>query len=223
MGGDDQWGNIVAGMELVRRIEGREVFAVTSPLVTRSDGKKMGKTEKGALYLDPGLVSPYEFYQYWMNIPDADVGLFLRLFTFLDIREIARLEALRDRELNEAKEVLACELTSIVHGKGPAGEARETSRKAFGEHGPSDLDGMPSMTIPERDLAQGIAAVDLFARSGLCGSKSEARRLITQGGAYVNNENVSGPDDLISKDSVSEGTILLRAGKKRYYKIIVTA
>ena len=221
MGGDDQWGNIVAGIELVRRIEGREVFAMTSPLVTRSDGKKMGKTEKGALYLNPDLVSPYEFYQYWINIPDADVGLFLGLFTFIEVEEIARLEALRDRELNEAKEVLAYELTAIVHGRDAAAEARETSRKAFGEQGPSDLDGMPSMTIAEKELERGIDALDLFARSELCSSKSEARRLIAQGGAYVNNDNVSDADYRIDTKSVSEGVILLRAGKKRYYKIIV--
>ncbi len=223
MGGDDQWGNIIAGMELVRRIEGKEVYALTSPLVTRSDGKKMGKTEKGALYLDPDLVSPYEFYQYWINIPDADVGLFLRLFTFLDLGEINRLEAFRDRELNEAKKVLAYELTAIVHGSKYAGEAGETSRRAFGESGSSDMNGMPSMELPARELEQGIAVVDLFARSGLCSSKSEARRLIAQGGAYVNNENLSGVDDSIDNESVSGGVILLRAGKKRYYKIIVTA
>ena len=128
MGGDDQWGNIVAGMDLIRRVEGGEAFALTSPLVTRSDGQKMGKSERGALYLDPARTSPYEFYQYWLNIPDADTGKFLRLFTYLELKEIAELERLKDKEANQAKQRLALELTTIVHGAEEAAKARDASR-----------------------------------------------------------------------------------------------
>ena len=146
-GGDDQWGNIVAGADLIRRIEGKEAYGLTFPLVTRSDGKKMGKTEKGALFLDPSMVAPYEFFQYWRNIADADVEKFLLLFTFLPVEEIKELGSLKDREINRAKEVLAFELTKIIHGKEEAEKAREASKAAFASG--EDFSAIPSVTIKE--------------------------------------------------------------------------
>jgi len=221
MGGDDQWGNIVAGIELVRRIEGEEVFALTSPLVARADGKKMGKTEKGAVFLDPDLVSPYEFYQYWVNVPDADVEQFLSLFTFLSMEEIHELALLKDQEINRAKEVLAKELTTIVHGDAAANEAQQTSRSAFGQEGASDLSAMPTVAIPRKQMVNGLNIIDLFSSTGLCSSKSEARRLVDQGGAYVNSKNIRDPEVVIDQEWVRDGIVVLRAGKKRFYKVVV--
>ncbi len=221
MGGDDQWGNIIAGIDLIRRIEGVEAFALTTPLITRADGQKMGKSEKGALYLDPKLVSPYEFYQYWINIPDADVEKFLKLFTFLSLSEIKKLAGLKDREINTAKEVLAFELTSTVHGKEEAESARSASRSVFSKKDSSNLSGIPYLELSRKELEAGINIVDIFLRSGLSESKSEARRLITQGGAYVNGVNTKEIDYILNGKSIEKGAILLRAGKKRYFHFIV--
>ena len=225
MGGDDQWGNIVAGMDLIRRVEASEAFALTTPLVTRSDGQKMGKSEKGALYLDSGLVSPYEFYQYWLNIPDADVGTFLRLFTFLDLAEIADLAQLKDKEINRAKERLALELTGIVHGTQEARKAAETSRAVFRGQGAA-LDAMPSATLAAADLAKGIPSTTLWVISGLASSTSEARRLISQGGAMLNGEKVATVDFAVTPQNLRIGAdgkqeLMLQAGKKRFFRFIV--
>ena len=225
MGGDDQWGNIVAGMDLIRRVEASEAFALTTPLVTRSDGQKMGKSEKGALYLDSGLVSPYEFYQYWLNIPDADVGKFLRLFTYLDLAEIADLERLKDKEINRAKERLALELTGIVHGTQEARKAAETSRAVFRGQGAA-LDAMPSATLAAADLAKGIPSTTLWVISGLASSTSEARRLISQGGAMLNGEKVATVDFAVTPQNLRIGAdgkqeLMLQAGKKRFFRFIV--
>ena len=225
MGGDDQWGNIVAGMDLIRRVEAGEAFALTTPLVTRSDGQKMGKSEKGALYLDSGLVSPYEFYQYWLNIPDADVGKFLRLFTYLDLSEIADLEKLKDQEINRAKERLALELTGIVHGAEEARKAAETSRAVFRGQGAA-LDAMPCAVLAAADLAKGIPSTTLWVMSGLVSSSSEARRLITQGGAILNGEKVATIDYSVTPQSLRPGAdgkqeLMLQAGKKRFFRFIV--
>jgi tyrosyl-tRNA synthetase len=224
MGGDDQWGNIVAGMDLIRRIEGVEAFALTSPLVVRSDGKKMGKSEKGALYLDPEMTSPYDFYQYWVNVPDADVEQFLMRFTFLPLPEIRELCAAKDEKINAAKRRLALEITTLVHGADAAGEAAEAARAAFStgaDGGPADLSGVPSIEIPRAELEKGMSAVDLFVKSTLCSSKSDARRLITQGGAYVGRKNITELDAVITADAADDGVILLRAGKKRYYRVLL--
>ena len=221
MGGDDQWGNIVAGIELIRRVEGKEVFALTSPLVTRSDGKKMGKTEKGALFLDPEMVSPYEFYQYWINIPDADVEKLLKLFTFIPLKKIKELSSLKDREINRAKEVLAFELTSTVHGREEAERAKSASRAAFGKEENTGLTGIPFGEIKEESLKAGINVIDLFSGTSLCASKSEARRLVTQGGAYINGVKVDSIDTMVDLSYASKGEILLRAGKKRYFRVIM--
>lgn len=221
MGGDDQWGNIVAGMDLVRRLESVECFALTSPLVTRSDGKKMGKTEKGALFLDPDLISPYEFYQYWLNVPDADVEKMLLLFTYLPLTEVRKLASLRDKEINHAKQILADELTGIVHGKEAAGQARSSSQAAFQQGGLGDMTGIPGAPLKKEVLQKGMNVLELFRTSGLCTSQSEARRLVVQGGAYVNGENVRDIEKRIEIDTVKEGTILLRAGKKRYFRFSI--
>jgi tyrosyl-tRNA synthetase len=221
MGGDDQWGNIVAGMDLIRRVEGVEAFALTSPLVTRSDGKKMGKSEKGAIYLDPELISPYEFYQYWVNVPDADLEQFFLRFTFLPVAEIRGMCAAKDQAINEAKRRLALEITSLVHGAEAAQAAADGSRAAFSEGGPGDLSAVPSIDMDRAELEKGLGIVDLFVRTGLCSTKSEARRLVTQGGAYVGRRNVTDIEAVVRADAVEDGSLLLRAGKKRYFRVIV--
>jgi tyrosyl-tRNA synthetase len=222
MGGDDQWGNIVAGMDLIRRVEGVEAFALTSPLVIRSDGKKMGKSEKGALYLDPAMTSAYEFYQYWVNVPDEDVRQFLLRFTFLPLAEVAELCAVQNEGLNEVKRRLGYEITSLVHGSDAANEAMEASRAAFTAGTPGDLGGVPSLDLPRAEVENGVGVVDLFVRSGLCATKSDARRLIAQGGAYVGRRNVTDIETRISVDAAENGVILLRAGKKRYFRIVLS-
>jgi tyrosyl-tRNA synthetase len=229
MGGDDQWGNIVAGIDLIRRVEGQEAYALTTPLVTRSDGKKMGKTEQGALFLDPGLTSPYQFYQYWINVPDADVEKMLLFFTFLPVEEVLSLARLKDREINRAKQALAFEVTRTVHGETAAGEARAASQAVFGYagsggvtiRGAADTSAIPSARLPAGELEGGINVVELFARSSLCGSRSEARRLVQQGGAAVNGTIVRDINAAIGPQAAQDGALLLRAGKKRYFRFEV--
>ncbi len=223
MGGDDQWGNIVAGIDLIRRVEGVEVYALTSPLVTRSDGKKMGKTEKGALFLDPEMVSPYDFYQYWRNVPDADVKKLLYLFTFLDSEEVERLGKLKDREINRAKEVLAFEITRIIHGEEEAKKAEAAAKAAFGKDKGGTLDAIPSREIPLARIKEGIGIIELFAETSLCSSKSDARRLVMQGGAYVNEKNIRDIETVVGEEYIENGQILLRAGKKRYFRVLVSS
>jgi tyrosyl-tRNA synthetase len=222
MGGDDQWGNIVAGMDLIRRVEGVEAFALTSPLITRSDGKKMGKSEGGALFLAPHLVSPYEFYQFWVNVPDADVEQFLLRFTFLPVSEIREMCAVKDQRINDAKRTLAAEITALVHGAAVTQEAAEASRAAFQTGDGVDMSGVPSVTLPRSDLEKGIPVVELFVRAGLCSTKSDARRLVTQGGAYVSRKNVTDINAVVSVDAAEDGVILLRAGKKRYFRVVLS-
>ncbi|MFP4113300.1 MAG: tyrosine--tRNA ligase [Spirochaetota bacterium] len=224
IGGDDQWGNIVAGVDLTRRVEGAEVYGLTFPLVTRADGRKMGKTESGAIFLDAVLVSPYEMFQYWRNVPDADVEHFLLTYTFLPVEECRRLGSYRDRKINEAKETLAVEATAIIHGREEAEKAREAARSAFG--GPAGapvggVDAIPDVTIPATELEAGIGVLDLFARTSLCASRSEARRLVQQGGARINDTQVTDIDAQIDSSWAEEGELLLRAGKKRYFRVIV--
>jgi tyrosyl-tRNA synthetase len=217
MGGDDQWGNIVAGMELIRRVEGAEAFALTSPLVTRSDGKKMGKTERGALYLDPEVVSPYEFYQYWINVPDADVLKLLLLLTFVPTDEARRLGALQGADTRLAKETLALELTAIVHGRAAAEGARDSAHAVFG--GGGDAAGVPTHDLARSVIEGGMGALDLFVASGLCASRSEARRLVDQGGATVNGRRVRSAEERVGAEELRDGILLLRAGKKRYARV----
>jgi tyrosyl-tRNA synthetase len=224
VGGDDQWGNIVAGTDLIRRVEGGEAYGLTFPLVTRADGKKMGKTEKGALFLDPALISPYDFFQYWRNVPDDDVEKFLLLYTFLPVEEIRSLGKLKDKEVNRAKEILALELTSLIHGREEADKALDASRSAFaGGAGGGDTTAIPATEIDMSELAGGLNAADLFSRTDLCASKSDARRLILQGGGSVNGRKVASAEEQIDDGWLQDGELLLRAGKKRYHRITVRA
>jgi len=217
-GGNDQWGNILAGVDLIRRVEGEQVHALTYPLLTTSSGAKMGKTAAGAIWLDPELLSPYEYYQYWINTEDADVERFLALFTFLPMEDVRELGRLSGADIRQAKEVLAFETTKILHGEAAAGEARDTSRKLFG--GGVVTDAVPTTEFESSELHAGISAPEVFQRVGLARSRSEARRLIQQGGAYINDQPVGSVDDLVTAEHLVDGSILLRAGKKRYHRIL---
>jgi len=219
IGGDDQWGNIVAGMELIRRVEGVEVFGLTFPLVTMADGSKMGKTEKGALFLDPEMVSPYEFFQYWRNIPDQDLTRFLLMFTFLPVDQCRRLGEGKEGGINAGKERLAHEVTRLIHGLEEADKARAAARAVFGGEG-MDRTAVPSRGIPAADLTKGIPAVELFAMTDLCSSKGEARRLIGQGGAMVNDRRIDDLETLVDASWLREGELLLKAGKKRFFRVL---
>ena len=225
MGGSDQWGNIVCGVELGRRVAGLELHGLTSPLLTTASGDKMGKTADGAVWLNPDRFSPYEYWQYWRNTEDADVGRFLRLFTELPLDEIARLEALEGAEINEAKAILATEATALCHGREAAEGAAETARRTFGATARAGSPtvqadssaGLPTIEIARSRLDAGIPVYDLLREAGLAKSNSEARRLIRGGGARVNDERFGdetgtvGPDDL-----TAGGTIKLSAGRKRH-------
>ena len=214
VGGDDQWANILAGVDLIRRVERVEAHALTWPLVTTADGNKMGKTAAGALFLDPARVSPYQFYQYWINVPDADVPKLLALLTLLPDAEVAELSALRDRAVGKAKERLAMELTGMVHGEQEADRAREASQALFAGGG-GDTAAMPSAELPA-ELGTSTPLVELFASSALCSSKSDARRLIEQGGAWLNGTVRTDAYEEISLTAGDE--LVLRAGKKRFFR-----
>jgi tyrosyl-tRNA synthetase len=219
MGGNDQWGNIVAGIDLIRRVAGGEAYALTFPLLTTSSGAKMGKTAQGAVWLDPELLSPYDFYQFWINTEDADVIRFLKLYTFLPLEQIEALSALKGAEIRRAKEILAYEATRLSHGEQEADLAREASRQLFGGQGAGEA--VPSTEIAEEELRLGLSAAELFQRVGLVGSRSEARRLIQQGGAYLNDEALADVERMITVDDLDQGALLLRAGKKRYHRVTV--
>jgi len=215
MGGSDQWGNIVNGVELGRRVENRTLIGLTTPLITTAGGAKMGKTAAGAVWLNADRLSPYDYWQFWRDTADADVGRFLRMFTDLPLDEIARLEKLAGAEINAAKITLATEATKMAHGEAAAEAAAETARRTFGEG--SAGDDLPSIDVEGADLARGIQAIDLLHRTGLAASKSEARRLIKGGGARINGEAIA--DDaavLTSADVTREGYIKLSAGKKKH-------
>jgi len=221
IGGDDQWGNIVAGMELIRRVEGGEAMGLTFPLVTRADGKKMGKTEKGAVFLEPSMTSVYDFFQYWRNVADADVEKFLLMYTFLPVEECKKLGELKDQEINKAKEILAYEQTKIIHGIEEADKALAAAHAAFTAGGADDKSGMPSKEMSLSDFESGVNILDIFADTALCASKSEARRLVKQNGASVNGEKITDPDAVVNADFVKENEIILKAGKKRFFRIII--
>jgi tyrosyl-tRNA synthetase len=220
IGGDDQWGNIVAGIELIRRVEGAECFGLTFPLIMTADGKKMGKTEKGALFLDPALTSPYDFFQYWRNVSDADVGRFLLMFTFLSADECRALGEAKDAGINQAKERLAWEVTAVIHGREEADKALAAARAAFG--GGGDIAEVPSKTLARAELDKGMGVLDLFVYSGIVPSKSEARRLVQQGGAVVNDRKIEDEKTLIDSSWLdAKATLILRAGKKRVFRLVV--
>jgi tyrosyl-tRNA synthetase len=215
MGGSDQWGNIVAGVELGRRSDGRTLFGLTTPLVTTASGAKMGKTAQGAVWLNAERLSPYEYWQFWRNTEDADVGRFLKLFTELPLGEIARLEALADAEINDAKKILATGATALAHGRAAAEAAAETARQVF-EAGGSGQD-LPQVALPRDALARGVPAFELFVRAGLAASNGEARRLIKGGGARINDAAVTGETQPVSlADLDAHGQIKLSAGRKRH-------
>lgn len=215
LGGSDQWGNIVNGIDLGRRMENAELFGLTSPLITNSDGDKMGKTAKGAVWLTPEHLSDYDYWQFWRNTQDGDVGRFLKLFTDLPLDEIAKLEALEGQELNEAKKVMADAATALCRGVEAAKAASETARKTF-EEGKSGGD-LPTLEVKLEDFGNGIVIVDLFVRAGLCSSKKEARRLVEQGGARVSDHPVTDPGSIVGTDRLDKtGTVKLSAGKKRH-------
>lgn len=248
MGGNDQWGNMVAGIDLIRRVQGNQSYCMTFPLITTSLGHKMGKTEKGTIWLDKALTKPYEYYQYWINTDDADVERFLALFTFLPAEEIRQTRSLSSERLNMAKMVLAFEATKITHGEKAAVAAWEKSSRLFGTRS-IDAGLFPSCTIPrtvvgvaqkrlpslrisasatqslpiaKERLKDGILAVDLFHETHLCSSKSEAKRLIAQGGLYVHERQIRAIDDRIGLADVNgEGEIVLRRGKKKHFIVTV--
>jgi tyrosyl-tRNA synthetase len=215
IGGSDQWGNIVGGVELGRRTDGRTLFGLTTPLIATASGAKMGKSVGGAVWLNAEKLLPYEYWQFWRNTEDADVGRFLRLFTELPIDEIAPLERLEGSEINEAKKVLATEATALCHGREAAEAAAATARTVF-ESGGSDS-GLPMITVPRDLLAVGIPAFELFNRAGLAASNGEARRLIRGGGARINDAPVENETRTVSlADLDSLGMIKLSAGRKRH-------
>jgi len=238
MGGSDQWGNIVAGVELIRRMQQQTAFGVTFPLITTSSGEKMGKTAKGAIWLDPERTSPYEYYQYWVNTDDRDVARFLALFTFLPMDEIRAIETIEGSDLNSAKIVLAFETTLLAHGQEEALKAYQAAVSMFGRRDVPDHI-LPSSRVPRGaadqadvsvphtyvkadSLKAGIPAFKLFHDAGLAASNGAARRLIQQGGAYVNGQRIDAFDQLITEQDLDdENTIVLRSGKKRFHKIKV--
>jgi tyrosyl-tRNA synthetase len=219
MGGDDQWSNILCGADLVRRIEGGEAYGITFPLLTTSSGKKMGKTEAGAVWLDPQKTSPYDFYQYWRNTDDRDVERFLALYTFLPMDEVRRLGRLQDREINEAKAVLAYEVTKLIHGQAAAEQAQQAAQALFGGGGADRA--VPGFELSQSVLAAGVGIVELLLQTGLAPSKSEARRLIGQGGVTMNDQKVTDFNQTVGTADVSEGKITLKKGKKQYQIIKV--
>jgi tyrosyl-tRNA synthetase len=220
LGGDDQWGNILAGVDLIRRVDGREAYGLTFPLLTTARGEKMGKTAAGAVWLDAERTSPYEFYQYWINSDDRDVRRFLAFFTFLPMDEVNRLGSVEGAELRHAKEVLAFEVTRQTHGPEEAERAQTASRAAFGGGG-SDLSAIPTSRLDPDRLASGVPVVDLLCESGLTPSRNAARRLIVQGGAYVNGEAVKDAEAAVSAGDLQDGAITLRFGKKKLHRFVV--
>lgn len=235
MGGSDQWGNIVAGLDLVRKMRQETVFGITFPLITTSSGAKMGKTAQGAVWLDPNRTAPYDYYQYWINTDDRDVSRFMALFTFLPMQEIKALEKMTGADLNAAKSVLAYEATLLAHGEAEAVKAYQAAADMFGARRiPDNLlpsstipreaiqksdDSVPQSEMPRVEFEAGIPAFKLFHEVGLASSGGAARRLIAQGGAYLNDQRVPSFDYLISDRDAVEAEIVLRSGKKKYHKI----
>ena len=220
LGGDDQWSNIISGVDLIRRVEGKEAYGMTFTLLTTSEGKKMGKTEKGALWLDAEKTSPFEFYQYWRNVDDQDVIKCLKLLTFLPMAEISKLAALKDEQINEAKKVLAFEVTRLVHGEDEAVKAGHLAEALFGKGGSTE--NMPSTEIDRKEISNGINILDLLVKTGLSPSKAEARRLIQQGGIHAGEIKVETPEYMVNGQSFDGNELILKKGKKTYHKVILS-
>jgi len=234
MGGQDQWGNIVAGVDLIRRMTGETAHGITFPLLMASSGEKFGKTHAGAVWLDKEKTSPYDFYQFWRNTEDADVEKFLGLFTFLPMEEVRALGALPGEQINRAKEILAYEATAITHGHDEARKAFLTSTRTFGQADPKGLvptssrvaqaaeasaDDLPTTVVSIKELEADLTAAELFSRAGLVKSKGEARRLIRGGGGSVNGQTVEQEDQVFTPADLDDGSLVLRAGKKRYHRL----
>jgi tyrosyl-tRNA synthetase len=213
MGGSDQWGNIVNGIDLTRRVLDHEIYGLTSPLLTTSDGKKMGKSADGAVWLNAEMRAPYEFWQFWRNTTDADVGRFLKLYTELPVEECDRLGALEGSEINAAKIILANEVTTLCHGAEAAAAAEATAREVFEKGGVGD--DLPTLTLPAGDIGDGISLAQLVVRSGLAKSGKDGKRLITDGALRVNDEPCNDPGRLFSAADLAE-PVKLSAGKKRH-------
>ncbi|EAS51021.1 tyrosyl-tRNA synthetase [Aurantimonas manganoxydans SI85-9A1] len=214
MGGSDQWGNIVNGIDLGRRMEGADLYALTSPLLTTSSGAKMGKTASGAIWLNDDMLSAYDFWQYWRNTEDADVGRFLKLYTTLPMDEIARLEALGGSEINDAKKVLANEVTAMLHGRAAAEASAETARKTFEEGALAD--SLPTIEVPAASLAEGVGLLSLLVSAGLASSNGEARRHIKGGAVRVNDAQVTDERLMVGTDALVQGVVKLSVGRKKH-------
>ena len=221
MGGSDQWGNIVAGIDLIRRVDGAQAYGITFPLITTASGSKMGKTEAGVVWLDAERTSPYDYYQFWINTDDRDVGRFLRLFTLLPVDEVQGLEALEGADIRGAKQRLAFEATALNHGREAAEKAAEAARALFAREGGGG-DSVPTHQVSAGELEEGIAAIQLFNDCGLCDSKGAARRLARQGGLYVNDEKAE-EDRVLTSADLDNDCIMLRAGKKKHRRIEVSS
>jgi len=217
LGGNDQWSNIIAGVELTRKKAGKQVYGMTFALLTNSEGKKMGKTEKGALWLDRNKTTPYEFYQYWRNIDDADVEKCLALLTFLPMDEVRRLGALKGAEINKAKEILAFEITKLIHSEEDAVNAQEAARALFG--GGADSENIPTTELTRVELGESISVIDLMLKAGLIKSKSEGRRLIEQAGVAVNDVILDDIGATVTEADFEDSKLLIKKGKKTYHRI----
>lgn len=217
-GGDDQWSNMLAGTDLIRKKTGNDdAYAMTITLLTKSDGTKMGKTSGGAVWLDPEKTSPYDFYQYWRNVDDGDVVKCIKMLTFLPLEEIRSMESWEGEKLNEAKDILAYELTKLVHGEQEAEKAREASKALFA--GGADSANLPQMTLSEADVADGIGILDIIVKAGFAATKNEARRALTQGGVTVNGDKVEDPKTVYEKKDFAD--FVLKKGKKKFVKVVV--
>lgn len=217
MGGNDQWGNILAGTELIRRVHNADAYALTFPLLTTASGQKMGKTAAGAVWLDAEKTSPYDFYQYWINTDDRDVIRFLRFFTVLPLQEIAEYEKLEGAELRLAKQRLAFEVTAFVHGRAEAEKAKAASEAIFGRRGGQIAEGAPETLLSRIEFEHGLPVVQLFTRTGLTPSNGEARRLIRGGGLYLNDRRIEDEKMVVTLEDFNDDYLILRAGKKRYH------
>ena len=220
LGGDDQWSNIINGVDLVRRVKQDTVYGMTFTLLTTKEGKKMGKTEKGALWLDPEKTSPYEFFQYWRNVGDDDVINCLKLLTFVPIEEIEAMEKWEGSELNKAKEILAFEVTKMVHGEEEANKSLNAAKEIFLSGGVSA--DMPSTQLSEEDFPDGkIGLLSLLVKTGLCSSNGDARRLVQQGGVLIDEEKITAPSFTLSKEMFAKGHIIVKKGKKTFHKVVL--
>ncbi len=215
MGGNDQWSNIIGGVELIRKIGKEDSFGLTFKLLTTKEGKKMGKTEKGALWLDPNKTSPYEFYQYWRNIEDSSVETVLKMLTFLPIEQINELSNLKDEKINEAKKVAAFEITKLIHGEEEAKKAEEASNALFSGNG--SIENMPSTTIDNYN----ISLVDSLVLVNIAPSKAQAKTLIVQGGISLNDEKITDINYMLSKDDFKENFAIIKKGKKIFHRLIL--